>query len=198
MPVVVTVLLWILMKTWQDGRAILWELVKRGQLPVENVLNELDENRIPRVRGTGVFLSSSPDGLPLVLLHHLKHNKSLHDRVVLLSVQFEEVPHMGEANRVTKTDLHPDFHRVVLHYGFMESPEVMHDLCRALALKDISQLNNISFYQSRELLLITGRSKMATWRKKLFVFLSRMARPATGYFQLPSRQVIELGIQMEI
>lgn len=198
MPVLVTVLLWILMKTWQDGRAALWAMVKRAQLPVDHLLRELQGKNIVRVRGTGVFLSSSPDGLPLVLLHHLKHNKALHERVVLLSVQFEGVPHVADSQRVTRTDLQPDFHRVVLHYGFMESPEVMRDLCRSLECKGMDQLRNISFYQSRELLLTTGRSPMAQWRKRLFVFLSRMARPATGYFQLPSRQVIELGIQMEL
>jgi KUP system potassium uptake protein len=198
MPVVVTILLWILMKTWQDGRAILWELVKKGQLPEEFLLQELDNKRIPRVRGTGVFMSSSAVGLPLVLLHHLKHNKALHECVVLLSVQFEDVPHMGAAKRVQITHLQPDFHRIVLHYGFMESPEVMKDLCRAMDFKGLKQMDNISFYQSRELLLTTGKGKMSQWRKKLFVFLSRLARPATGYFQLPPRQVIELGIQMEM
>jgi KUP system potassium uptake protein len=198
MPVLVTTLLWIVMKTWQDGRAALWAMVKRGQLAPEHLLQELAAGLIVRVRGIGVFMSSSPEGLPLVLLHHLKHNKALHERVVLLSVQFDEVPHVAEDARVVRTDLLPDVHRVVLHYGFMESPEVMRDLGRALDCQTADHLRNISFYQSRELLLTTGRSPMALWRKKLFVFLSRMARPATGYFQLPSRQVIELGIQMEL
>jgi KUP system potassium uptake protein len=105
---------------------------------------------------------------------------------------------MGAAKRVQITHLQPDFHRIVLHYGFMESPEVMKDLCRAMDFKGLKQMDNISFYQSRELLLTTGKGKMSQWRKKLFVFLSRLARPATGYFQLPPRQVIELGIQMEM
>ena len=198
LPVLVTLILWIVMKTWRDGRATLWGLVQRNQLPVEYVLDELVKGKIPRVRGTGVFMSSTAEGLPLVLLHHLKHNKALHEQVVLLSVKFHDVPRVGIQDRVTKTELAPNFFRIVLHYGFMESPDVMIDLSRALECDSVAQLDNISFYQSRELLLPTGRGKMAGWRKNLFIFLSRIARPATGYFQLPSRQVIELGIQMEL
>ncbi|WP_425509999.1 KUP/HAK/KT family potassium transporter [Verrucomicrobium spinosum] len=143
-------------------------------------------------------MSGTADGLPLVLLHHLKHNKALHERVVLLTIQFHEEPYVKEEKRVSAIELAPKFHRVVLHYGFVESPDVMRDLCHALQFKKIHEMSNISFYQARELLLPTGRGKMAEWRKKLFVSLSRAARPATGYFDLPSRQVIELGIQMEL
>lgn len=198
MPVLATIGLWMLMKTWQDGRAILWRIVSRSQLPVEHVLRELEGGRIFRVRGTGVFMSGTPDGLPLVLLHHLKHNKSLHERVVLLTVQFHGEPHIAHDSRVSAIELAPKFYRVVLHYGFVESPDVMGDLCRALQCKNVQEMSNISFYQARELLLPTGKGMMALWRKKVFVFLSRAARPATGYFDLPSRQVIELGIQMEL
>lgn len=197
-PVLATIILWIVMKTWQDGRAILWRLVSRGQIPVEHILRELEGSRIVRVRGTGVFMSGTPDGLPLVLLHHLKHNKSLHERVVLLTVQFHDAPHVDPAKRVSAIELAPKFYRVVLHYGFVETPDVMGDLCRALECKSVPEMSHISFYQARELLLPTGKGMMAFWRKKVFVLLSRAARPATGYFELPSRQVIELGIQMEL
>ncbi|QIF00618.1 KUP/HAK/KT family potassium transporter [Roseimicrobium sp. ORNL1] len=198
MPLLLTLLLWILMKTWQDGRALLWRIMTRGQIPIDHLISELENKRIPRVRGTGVFMSGSSDGMPLVLLHHLKHNKSLHERVVLLTVAFLEEPYATKEERFTATELMPDFYRVVLRYGFVESPDVMRDLCRALAVKRGGEMSNISFYQARELLLPTGKSGMAPWRKKLYIFLSRIARPATGYFDLPSRQVIELGIQMEL
>jgi KUP system potassium uptake protein len=198
MPLLAAAVLWILMKTWMDGRAILWRIISRGQIPVEHVIRELEGGRIFRVRGTGVFMSGTPDGLPLVLLHHLKHNKSLHERVVLLTVQFHEAPHVAPEKRVSLIELAPKFYRVVLHYGFVESPDVMGDLCRTLQCKSIQEMNYISFYQARELLIPTGKGMMALWRKKVFVILSRIARPATGYFELPPRQVIELGIQMEL
>jgi KUP system potassium uptake protein len=198
MPLLAAAVLWIMMKTWMDGRAILWRILTRSQLPVEHILRELENGRIVRVRGTGVFMSGTPDGLPLVLLHHLKHNKSLHERVVLLTVQFRDEPHVPPDQRTSMIELAPKFHRVVLHYGFAESPDVMGDLCRSMRFKELQEMSYISFYQARELLIPSGKSMMAPWRKRLFVLLSRIARPATGYFDLPSRQVIELGIQMEL
>lgn len=197
-PLVITAVLWMVMKTWRDGRAILIKRVTRQMVPATQFVEELKRGKIPRVPGIGVFLSSSADGLPLVLLHHLKHNKVLHKTAVLLTVKFEEEPYVQDAARTEVVDLDPTFFRVILHYGFAESPEVMRDLSKALRDKGITKQGDMSFYQSRELLLTDGTGKMATWRKKLFVFLSRIARPATGYFQLPSRQVIELGIQLEL
>jgi KUP system potassium uptake protein len=197
-PLVITAALWLVMKTWRDGRAILIKRVTRQMVPAVHFVEELKRGKIHRVPGIGVFLSSSGDGLPLVLLHHLKHNKVLHQSAVLLTVKFEEEPYVGDAARTEIVDLEPTFFRVILHYGFAESPEVMRDLAKALKDRGITKQNDMSFYQSRELLLTDGTGRMATWRKKLFVFLSRIARPATGYFQLPSRQVIELGIQLEL
>lgn len=197
-PLVITAVLWMIMKTWRDGRAILIKRVTRQMVPAVHFVEELKRGKIHRVSGIGVFLSSSGDGLPLVLLHHLKHNKVLHQTAVLLTVKFEEEPYVGDEDRTEIVDLDPSFFRVILHYGFAESPEVMRDLSKALRDKGITKQGDISFYQSRELLLTDGTGRMATWRKKLFVFLSRIARPATGYFQLPSRQVIELGIQLEL
>ncbi len=190
--------IYAIMRTWRDGRALLMKRVLRNRVPVNVIVNEINAGHIHRVRGIGVFLSSSAEGLPLVLLHHLKHNKVLHEQAVILTVKFEEVPYVSPDKRIEVTDIMDSFFRVVLHYGFSESPEVSRDLKTALDSRGITRQSDISFYQSRELLLTDGNGKMAQWRKKLFVFLSRLARPATGYFQLPSRQVIELGIQLEL
>lgn len=198
LPVLTTIFLATLMKTWWDGRQIQWQNVKKHQIPVEHLVSELEQKHIPRIRGTGVFMTGASKGLPLVLLHHLKHNKALHERIILLTVTFHEVPFVSIEERIQKETISHNFDRVVIHYGFSEHPDVMSDLCAALGYLKTHQLSTISFYQARELLLPTGRSDLAPWRKHLFIQLSRIARPATGYFHLPSRQVIELGIQMEI
>jgi KUP system potassium uptake protein len=170
----------------------------RGRLPVSYLIDELKNNRIIRVPGTAVFMSASAEGLPLCLLHHLKHNKALHKNVVLLTVKFDERAKIDAMERTTVEEIYEGFFRVSLLYGFAETPEVFGDLCRALSDKATVKPGGISFYQSRELLHTTGPGKIAKWRKTLFVLLSRLARPATGYFELPPRQVIELGIQLEL
>jgi KUP system potassium uptake protein len=197
-PLVVAILLWLVMKTWTDGRAVLYQAMQRGRLPVQHLVDEIKKDRIIRVPGTAVFMSASADGLPLALLHHLKHNKALHQQVVLLTIRFEEKPHVAEAKRFEISEHHDNFYRIVLRYGFSESTDVFEDLCTALETKGKVKKAAITFYQSREVLLTNGPGKMAPWRKKLFVILSRISRPATGYFDLPPRQVIELGIQLEV
>ena len=195
---VVALVLWVVMKTWTDGRAILRDAMMRGRLPVSFLIEEIKNDRIIRVPGTAVFMSASAEGLPLCLLHHLKHNKALHKNIVLLTVKFGDQPKVSSGERMRVDELHENFFRVTLNYGFAENPEVFDDLVRALSDHAHIKPAGISFYQSRELLHTTGPGKMARWRKKLFVLLSRLARPATGFFELPPRQVIELGIQLEL
>lgn len=197
-PLAVGLAMWIIMKTWTDGRRLLAQAMLRGRLPVDFLVDELKRDRIIRVPGTAVFLSANPEGLPLALLHHLKHNKALHKQAVLLTIHFEETPHVKKSERHHVEEFHEDFFRVVLHYGFAESPRVFDDLCRVLEQRGKCNRNGITFYQSREVLLTNGPGRMAAWRKKLFVLLSSISRPATGYFDLPPRQVIELGIQLEV
>jgi KUP system potassium uptake protein len=197
-PLAVAAGIWVVMKTWTDGRAILFQAMQRGRLPVQHLIDDIKADRVIRVPGTAVFMSATADGLPLALLHHLKHNKALHKQVVLLTVVFESAPHVPVERRSEIEEFHEEFYRVLLRYGFAESPNVFKDLCAALAEKGKVKPAGITFYQSREVLLTTGPGKMAAWRKKLFVTLSRLSRPATGYFDLPPRQVIELGIQLEV
>jgi KUP system potassium uptake protein len=195
---VVALVLWVVMKTWTDGRAVLRDAMMRGRLPVSFLVEEIKNDRIIRVPGTAVFMSASAEGLPLCLLHHLKHNKALHKNIVLLTVKFGDQPKVSTDERMQVDVLHENFFRVTLNYGFAETPEVFDDLVRALSEHGSVKPTGISFYQSRELLHTTGPGKMAPWRKKVFVLLSRLARPATGFFELPPRQVIELGIQLEL
>ena len=197
-PLAVAVGVWIVMKTWTDGRGILFAAMQRGRLPVDFLVDEMARERIIRVPGTAVFLSASADGLPLALLHHLKHNKALHRQVILLTVRFDDMPYVKPEARFEVQEFAPEFYRVVLHYGFSESPQVFDHLIEALSSRSKINKNGITFYQSREILLANGPGAMARWRKRLYVLLSRLSRPATGYFDLPPRQVCELGIQLEI
>ena len=197
-PLAIGLTIWVVMKTWIDGREILRDAMMRGRLPVSYLVDELKHDRIIRVPGTAVFMSASAEGLPLCLLHHLKHNKALHKNVVLLTVKFEQHPKVSAAERMEVDEMYEDFFRVTLKYGFAETPQVFDDLIRAISDKATVKPGGVSFYQSRELLHTTGPGKIAKWRKGLFVLLSRIARPATGYFELPPRQVIELGIQLEL
>jgi len=197
-PLAVAVGIWVIMKTWTDGRAILLQAMQRGRLPVEHLIDEIKKDRVIRVPGTAVFMSASAEGLPLVLLHHLNHNKALHRQVVLLSVRFADAPYVCEEERHEISEYYEEFYRIILHYGFSESPDVFDDLCTALSEKTKVKRHGISFYQSREILLTNAPGKMVAWRKRLFVTLSRLSRPATGYFDLPPRQVIELGIELEL
>jgi KUP system potassium uptake protein len=152
----------------------------------------------PRVAGTSVFMASNPKGTPTVLLHHFKHNKVLHKQVILLSVTGEQVPEVPPERRYTVEPLGQGFFRIMARYGFMQQPNVPEVLesCKAEGLK--IELRDTSYYLGRETLLPSGRSGMMRWRKALFAFISRNARPATAYFRLPPNRVVELGMQMDI
>lgn len=197
-PLVVASGIWVVMKTWTDGRAVLFRAMQRGRLPVQFLVDEIRKERIIRVPGTAVFMSASADGLPLSLLHHLKHNKALHRQVVLLTVRFEDTPYVPKEERHSVDEFCEEFYRVVLRYGFADSTDVFDDLVHAMQAKTSLKKAGITFYQSREILLTNGPGRMARWRKHLYVILSRISRPATGYFDLPPRQVCELGIQLEV
>jgi KUP system potassium uptake protein len=197
-PVLVGAAVFTVMATWKDGRALLAARMADTSLPIGMVIEEISRRRPPRVGGTAVFMFSNPEGAPPALLHHLKHSKMLHARVVLLSILSPDAPRVPASERVTVEPLGEGFFRVVARYGFMESPNVPEvlRLCRGRGL-DI-ELDAASFYLSRETLLTTGRARMMRWRKALFAILARNARPATAYFRLPPGRVVELGMQVEL
>jgi KUP system potassium uptake protein len=185
------------MTTWKRGRELLQAMMRRASLPLDLLFEELGHRPPPRVPGTAVFLTSDQEGAPVVLLHHLKHNKALHKQVVLMSVVAAAVPEVEDDERVHVTPLQHGFFRVKATYGFMETPDVPHvmALCKAQGLRTSPM--ETSYYLGRERLLVTGPARMARWRKKLFVFLSRNARSATQFFGLPPNRVVELGAQIE-
>ena len=211
-PIVIAACVFILMSTWKKGRHLLNQALHAGALPLDLFLGDVARRKPPRVPGTAVFMTSSNDGVPVVLLHHLKHNKVLHEQVILMSVITQEVPEIKAMERVTVEKLEHGFYRITARYGFMETPNVPEILGWARESGVKAKPNDTTFYLGRERVIIsTGERKpgtrrapddavlpkMARWRKKLFVLMSRNARSATEFFGIPPNRVVELGAQVE-
>jgi KUP system potassium uptake protein len=212
-PLVVGIGMYLLMTTWNRGRARLQAIVQENTLGMDLFLTDVARRQPPRVPGTAVFLTQDSGGAPPVLLHHLKHNKVLHEKVMLMSVVTEEIPAADEDERVECKELGQGFYKVTAHYGFMESP----DIPAALALLGkqgadgrpvVIKAMETSFYLGRETLIATRTpppstpvpdtiGRMSMWRKRLFILMTRNARSATAFFGLPPNRVVELGAQIQ-
>ncbi len=197
-PLLVAAGIFTLMTTWRTGRKILRSRLQDGVVDASHFLIEGGIQKLPRVPGAGLFLTSSPDGVPVVLLHNIKHNKVLHEKVVLFTISNEDVPTVSRAERVELQDLGQGFYRLIAHYGFMESPNVPRILHLAKAKGLDVDPNQASYFLGREHLIATEKPGMALWREKLFVLMSRNAQGATAYFHLPPNRVVELGAQIEL
>lgn len=219
-PLVVAAVIYTLMTTWYTGRARLSEIVRENTLPLELFLTDIAKRKPVRVPGIAVFLTSVRGGAPPVLLHHLKHNKMLHEKVILLSVVGEEIPQVDESERIGYRELGEGFCEVVANYGFMETPDVPAVL-QSLELqygdgrRQRVEVMTTSFYLGRETLIAMGSKRLRTvsgppgggdhaikpamprWRKKLFILMSRNAQSATAFFGLPPNRVVELGAQIQ-
>jgi KUP system potassium uptake protein len=198
-PLVIGAGVLVMMTTWKRGRQILYDFIKSGTLPIDVFLKDVIKRNPVRVRGTAVFMTSNPEGAPPVLLHHFKHNKVLHEQVVLLSVATMHTPEIGKSERISVLrELGSGFYQVTASYGFMQTPNVQEVLedCAHAGLK--TSRDDTSFFLGRETLLVTNKRSMATWRKLLFVFLSKNARPANAFFRIPPNRVVELGTQIEL
>ena len=196
-PILMAIGVYTLMSTWKRGRVQLQEIQEAGQLPLTTFLTSIERNPPLRVRGTAIFMTSSPDGVPVVLLHHLKHNKMLHETVVLLSVQTRGIPEVAGDHMLALEKMGQGFYRLIANYGFMQSPNIPELLARAAADGVPVPKMDTSYYLGRERLVLTGKAKMSRWRKSLFALMSRNARSATEFFQIPPNRVIELGAQIE-
>jgi KUP system potassium uptake protein len=202
-PLAIAAIIFILMTTWQRGRQIVRGLLVDASIPLDVLLKDLgDENpdrrfRPARVPGTAVFLTSESKDAPLVLLHHLKHNKVLHDNVVLLSIISAQVPEVPITERIEVTAFPHNFGRVKARYGFMQTPNVPEILSLAAERGVVAKPSETTYYLGRENLIPTGTKPLARWRKRLFIFMQRNSRPATEFFGIPPNRVVELGAQME-
>jgi KUP system potassium uptake protein len=196
-PLTIAFFIFVLMTTWNRGRDIVQDLLRRGMLPIDLLLADLANRKTVRVPGMAVFMTREPEGAPVVLLHHLKHNKVLHEQVVLLSILSEEVPEIPDTDRITIKKLPQGFYRITARYGFMESTNVPAILARAKEAGIDNKPLDTTFYLGREQLIPTGPTPLWNWRKKLFVFMSRNSRSATAFYGIPPNRVVELGAQIE-
>ncbi|MEP6550458.1 MAG: KUP/HAK/KT family potassium transporter, partial [Gemmatimonadales bacterium] len=196
-PLTIALFLFILMTTWNRGREIVQDLLRRGMLPIDMLLADIENRKTVRVPGLAVFMTREPEGAPVVLLHHLKHNKVLHEQVVLLSILSEEVPEIPNAERIKIERLSQGFYRITARYGFMESTDVPTILARAREAGLDAKPLETTYYLGREQLIPTGTTPLWKWRKKLFVFMSRNSRAATAFYGIPPNRVVELGAQIE-
>ena len=188
----------ISMITWRDGRALLAKHYSLMRMPADVFLKDLAEYSPQRTAGTAVFMSITPEGIPHTLLHHLKHNEALHERVLLFSIISAETPTVPPMERVQLENLGQGFYRVRASYGFMESPN-MPQIIDLVGKKGVPiDIYTTSFFLGRETLFATGDAPMAQWRKRLFIYMSRNSWNATSFFKLPPDRVVELGNQVEI
>lgn len=200
-PLLAGIAIFTLLTTWAKGRRLMVERMRESAMPIK-VFIQSAAGSAARVPGTAVFMTSTPEGVPHALLHNLKHNKVLHERVILLTVKIADQPYVADSERAKVDDLGQGFHRMLLFYGFMQEADVPG------ALKEIGacggkcggafNMMDTSFFLSRQTLLPSDRPGMRIWREKLFAWMLRNAESAMEFFRLPTNRVVELGSQVEI
>jgi KUP system potassium uptake protein len=196
LPLVLALATFILFTTWKRGRKILFERLTEETLPLDQFLKRIAVKSPIRVPGTSIFMTGSTDGVPHALLHNLKHNKVLHERVVLLTVVTRNVPHVPQDQRIAVTTLPANFYRILVSYGFTEDPDVPRDLEAAIEHGLDLNMMDTSFFLGRETLYPARPPKMALWREVVFIWMSRNAISATDFFKIPPNRVVELGTQI--
>jgi KUP system potassium uptake protein len=198
MPLAVGVGVAVVITTWRKGREIIFTLRREQTVPLNSFMQSIGASSIHRVKGTAVYLTAEPEGVPSALLHNLKHNQVLHEHVVLLTVNSEEVPRISENKRIEVISLGKRFWRVVLRYGFMEQPDIPAALTLAAEHGLPVEPMLTSFFLGRETLVPSERPRMMLWRESLFIAMMRLAQSAPDFFKIPSNRVIEVGTKMEI
>jgi len=196
-PLAIGGIVYTLMTTWHTGRIILNRRLAQQALSIDDFLRDLANNAVTRVPGTAIFMSRSPTGIPITLLHNLKHNKVVHQTVVLLNIDVEETARVSEEQRFEWKNLGSGVHRLVVHYGFMEDPNLPELLSTVKGPLTFPPMTT-SYFLGRETLIATRAPGMALWRDRLFGWMMRNASSASQYFCLPPNQVIELGAQIEM
>ncbi len=196
-PLALGIFLTVLMTSWKRGRDLMLARWQQDSMPLAPFLARLPQSRTVRVPGLAIFLTGNPDYVPTSLLHNLKHNKVLHEKVLFVTVQNEDVPEILPARRATVSELAPGVNRVVLRYGFMESPNIPRELEELGASIGFDPMQ-ASYFLGREVIVPAMAPKMPWWRLWLFLVMARNAVPATEFFRIPSDRVVELGVRVAI
>jgi KUP system potassium uptake protein len=196
-PLLVGAIVFTLMSTWRRGRQLLLERMSEDNPPLAKFIAEIDPSQMPRVRGTAVYLASQRDTLPYAMTDNLRHNKVLHERVVILTVINERVPSVAQAERVETQDLGQGIRRMTVRFGFAERP-ALPPVLAAHATDFSTDSAETSFFVGREMPVPSLQPGIAIWREKLYAFMTRNAVAAWDYFQIPPKQVVELGTQVEL
>ena len=196
-PLLVGFFIFVVLTTWSKGRQLMIDRMRESAMPIK-VFIQSAATSATRVPGTAVFMTSSPEGVPHALLHNLKHNKVLHERIILLTVKIADEPYIPEGQRCSLDDLGSGFHRMILRYGFVEEPDVPHALANVHRCGAEFRMIDTSFFLARQTLLPSSRPGMMIWREKLFAWMLRNAESAMEFFRLPTNRVVELGSQVEI
>lgn len=197
-PLVLAALIFIAMLTWRRGRQLLGERMKADTMPLDLFIKSLFHSPPLHVPGTAIFMTTNPEGVPRALLHNLLHNKVLHERVVLLTVVTHDVPFVPDTERVVIDSLDYGFHKLYLHYGFKDEPDVPRALELAAEKGLAFEMMDTTFFLGRETLIPKIKPEMAMWREKLFIVLYRNAGSAADYFKIPVNRVVEFGTQVEL
>jgi len=188
-----------LFATWKRGRSLLYERLQQDSIPLDVFIASLKYGGPHRVEGTGIFMTTRPDGVPRAMLHNMLHNKILHQRVILLNVNMEDIPHVDDSERMVVEKLKEGFYRVMLNYGFKDDPNIPLALqqCGRHGMEPVEMMET-SFFLGRETIVPNRVPSMTLSRQILFMWMFRNADTATDFFKLPTNRVVELGTQVEL
>lgn len=195
-PLIIGVIIFTLMITWKTGRNMLYKHLKNEAMALDPFIEAISAHPPARVSGTALFMTPNPEGVPHAMLHNLKHNKVLHEKVVILTVKFLDFPRIPVEDRVTVEVLPHEFYRVTVHYGFKDEPDLPRDLALCAEKGLVLEAMDTSYFIGKEILIAHESSEMAYWRKKIFIGLFRSAETITNQFKLPPNRVVELGTQV--
>jgi len=197
-PLLIGGIVFTLLTTWKRGRGLLMHRLAEEAMPLDIFVDSISAAPPMRVPGTAVFLTSTPESVPHALLHNLKHNKVLHERVVFLTIVVRDYPYVSEDDRLDIAPLGADFYRIYVYYGFKDDPDVPEALALATRRGFVFDMMDTSFFLSRETLIPTRVPGMAMWRERLFTSMSKNAVKASDFFGVPTNRVVELGTQVEL